>query len=69
MGNIYVKPLDLFSAKNKNIDYYKGNRFFKITRGFYPHIYTDGYVYGRYYNPEYYNDLGWDFKNGKWINI
>ena len=33
--------------ENKNIEYYKGNRNFKISRRHYPQ-YTRGYIYGYY---------------------
>ena len=51
----------------KNIHYYNGNRFFKVSRGFYPQF-TKGYLWGRYENEQYYKDLGY-IKNelGDWV--
>ena len=53
----------------KNSDYYKGDRFFCISREYYPHIYTKGYLYGRYYNDSYYKNMGYEYdeKIGEWI--
>jgi len=54
----------------KNFDYYNNKRFTKISRQHYPHLYYDGYFYGRYYNDEYYKKLGWIYndKDG-WVQI
>lgn len=51
----------------KNEDYYKGKRFIKISRGFYPQF-TKGWLWGRYENEDYYKELGY-YKNelGQWI--
>ena len=40
----------------KNFDYYTGERFFKISRRFYPQ-YTRGYIYGYYEDDNYYKCL------------
>ena len=50
----------------KNEEYYKGKRFFKISRAFYPQF-TSGYLWGRYENLDYYKDIGYIFKNGEWV--
>ena len=39
--------------KPKNDDYYKGNRFCKISRSLYPQ-YTRGYLWGYYEDTSYY---------------
>ena len=55
------------STPPKNEDYYKGKRFFKISRGFYPQF-TKGWLYGRYENEDYYKKLGYrKNKMGDWI--
>ena len=51
----------------KNEEYYKGKRFFKISRGLYPQF-TKGWLYGRYENEDYYKKLGYrKNKMGDWI--
>lgn len=55
------------STPPKNEDYYKGKRFFKISRKFYPQF-TKGYLWGRYENEDYYKKLGYrKNKMGDWI--
>ena len=41
---------------SKNIDYYKGERYFKVSRSLYPQ-YTRGYLYGYYEDENYYKPL------------
>ena len=36
----------------KNIEYYSGERFFKVSRSLYTNNYTKGYIYGYYDNPD-----------------
>ena len=51
----------------KNEEYYKGKRFFKISRGFYPQF-TKGYLWGRYENPDYYKEIGYvKDSSGNWV--
>ena len=57
----YAYPYCWKDLGSKNFDYYNNKRFCKISRGFYPHIYSNGYLYGRKYNPEYYKKLGWEY--------
>lgn len=53
----------------KNFDYYNKKRFTKISRKYYPHLYTNGYIYGRYYNDNYYKNIGWIYSEKEgWIN-
>jgi len=40
----------------KNIDYYEGKRFTKISRGYYPQF-TKGYLWGRYEDLSYYDNM------------
>ena len=40
----------------KNIEYYSGDRFFKVSRSLYP-SYTRGWIYGYDENPAYWYDL------------
>ena len=49
----YSKELELsawFGYNAKNFDYYNGNRFFKISRKYYPD-YTRGILWGYWHNP------------------
>jgi len=55
---------------SKNFDYWNGKRYTKISRGFYPHLYSNGYLWGRVYNPEYYRKLGWEYDDEEgWMEI
>ena len=72
----YEKRLQTFpycwkDIGEKNSEYYKGNRYFLISREFYPHLYTKGYLYGRYYNDSYYRDMGYEYdeKLEKWVEV
>jgi len=62
-------PLCWRDIGTKNSEYYKGDRYFVISRQFYPHLYTKGYLYGRYYNDSYYKDLGYEYDEakGEWV--
>ena len=55
--------------QQKNMDYYKGDRSFKISRKYYPHIYSNGYLWGRYEDPTYWTNLGWECRDGEWTRI
>jgi len=51
----------------KNEEYYKGKRFCKISRKFYPQF-TPGWLWGRYENEDYYKELGYRKNNNdEWI--
>lgn len=48
--------------KPKNYEFYFGKeRFFKVSRRHYPQ-YTDGYIWGRYEDKNYYNDIDGSYK-------
>lgn len=68
----WFSELDIYkdsSDQLKNKDYYKGDRSFKISRKYYPHIYSNGYLWGRYEDYTYWRDLGWECKDGEWTRI
>jgi hypothetical protein len=67
--NRQEKPNEFIKYPPKNIDYYKGHRFIKISRGFYPQF-KKGYLWGRYEDVEFYKRLGWiQNENGDWEEI
>ena len=41
-------------TKPKNLEYYTGKRFFKISRSLYPQQFERGYLYGYSYLPQYH---------------
>jgi len=41
-------------TKPKNVQYYTGERFFKISRSLYPEQYQRGVLYGYSYLPQYH---------------
>ena len=57
MGNLFTYTIEEIENQNlKNKDYYTGDRYFKISRKYYPD-YTRGYFYGYYQDLEYYEKL------------
>ena len=57
MGNLFSYTIEEIENENlKNKDYYTGDRYFKISRKYYPD-YTPGYFYGYYQDLEYYEKL------------
>jgi hypothetical protein len=57
MGNLFsYTPEEIENQNLKNKDYYTGDRYFKISRKYYPQF-TRGYFYSYYEDLEYYDKL------------
>lgn len=68
MGHWFSKIEAQDKTELKNIDYYKGYRSFKVSRKFYPQFYN-GYLWGRYEDPKYWSDMGWEKIDGEWVRV